>query len=215
MKNFNCYFLKFNTGLSELESDMRKILDAVGERMVSITEAVKTEVIIEHSPENCIPELGIGGQYTKADSRINIYLDLTNSHLNENLEQEIGRTFAHEYMHALREQYVSWENGTFLDALIAEGLTQSFEVEVQSHLPPSAYATALTASELDDAWIKAKDILNQQEYSDDWFFGGNGIKKWTGYSLGYKLVQNKIKETGLKASQLYKLPSTDFLLQSN
>lgn len=212
MKNFNYKFLKSNTTLSELENDIRKILDTVGEKAVSVTEAVKTGVVIEHNPENCIPELGIGGQYTKASNLINIYLDLTNSHLRENLEQEVSRTFVHEYMHALREQYVSWENGTLLDALIAEGLTQSFEVEVQPNLPPSIYATALTPEELTEAWTKAKDILDQQEYSDEWFFGGDEIKKWTGYSLGYKLVQDKIKQNGLKASQLYKLQSPDILL---
>ncbi len=213
MRNFNYEFLKSNTALSELEGGIQRVLDAVEESIVSIVEAVKTEVVVEHNPEKYIPELGIGGQYTKAENRINIYLDLTNSHLKENLEQEISRTFVHEYMHALREQYVSWENGTLLDALIAEGLTQSFEIEVLPTLKPALYATAFTEEELRELWNKAKPVLQEKNIIDDWFFGGNGIKKWTGYSLGYKLVQDKIKESGLKASQLYKLPSTDFLPQ--
>lgn len=116
-------------------------------------------------------------------------------------------------MHVVREQYVPWENGTFLDSLIAEGLTQSFEIEVQPELPPSIYATAFTEDELDNLWNKAKHILDQRGWANaEWFFGGENVKRWSGYSLGFKLVQDKIKHSGLKASQLYKLPSQDFLI---
>ncbi len=211
MNNFHYHFLESNTGLSEFENDIQRILSDLGERMISITEAVKTEVVVEHNPENCIPELGIGGQYTKADNCINIYLNLTHSHLRENLEQEISRTFVHEYMHALREHYVPWENGTLLDALVAEGLTQSFEIYILPNLTPAIYTTVFTDKELDELWNNAKPVLYEKKIVDDWFYGNTNIKRWAGYSLGYKLVQDKIKDSGLKASQLYKLPSIDFL----
>jgi hypothetical protein len=211
LKNLKFHFIKSNAALSELESNLQKILDAVGERTVSMTEAVRTKVVIQHCPEECIPELGISGRYTNDAKRIDIFLDLDSVYLKENLEQEITRTFVHEYMHALREQYLPWENGTLLDSLIAEGLTQSFEIEVLPTQKPALYATAFTEGELNELWGKAEPVLQEKNLSDDWFFGNAVVKRWSGYSLGYKLVQNKIKESGLKASQLYKLPSTDFL----
>ena len=122
------------------------------------------------------------------------------------------RTLIHEYMHVVREEYVPWENGTLLDSLVAEGLAQSFEVEVQPDLLPSIYTTAFSEDELNDLWDKAKTILDQRGWiNDEWFFGSDNIKRWSGYSLGFKLVQDKIKESGLKASGLYKLPSVAFL----
>lgn len=212
MQIFHYHFLKTNKKLTEIAEQMREIFDATTEKVVSLTEEVETDIVVRHSPQNAIPELGISGQYTKDARCIDVYVDLNNSHLKKNFETEVARTLIHEYMHVVREQYVPWENGTLLDSLIAEGLTQSFEIEVQPELSPSIYATSFSKEELDDLWSKAKDILDQRGWiNDEWFFGSDEIKRWSGYSLGFKLVQNKIKESGLEASELYKLPSAEFI----
>jgi hypothetical protein len=212
MQNFHYHLLKTNKELTLIADDLRRIFDSTLEKVVSLTEEIETDIVVRHSPVNSIPELGSSGQYTKDARCIDIYLDLDNPHLKSNFETEIARTLIHEYMHVVREQYVPWENGTLLDSLIAEGLTQSFEIEVQPALPSSIYATSFTNEELDNLWNKAKDILDQRGWvNDEWFFGGENIKRWSGYSLGFKLVQDKIKVSGLKASELYKLPSADFL----
>lgn len=213
MKAFHYHFLKTNNELTLIADDLRGIFDSTLEKVVSLTEEVETDIVVRHSPINSIPELGSSGQYTKDARCIDVYLDLNNSHLKNNFKTEIARTLIHEYMHVVREQYVPWENGTLLDSLIAEGLTQSFEIEVQPELPPSIYATSFTENELQGLWDKAKDILDQRGWADDeWFFGGENIKRWSGYSLGFKLVQDKIRESGLKPSELYKLTSKDFLV---
>ena len=215
MQNIHYHFLKTNKELTSIIDDLRRIFDATLEKVVSLTEEVEIDIVVRHSPVNSIPELGSSGQYTEDARCIDIYLDLNNSHLKNNFQTEIARTVIHEYMHVVREQYVPWENGTLLDSLIAEGLTQSFEIEVQPELPPSIYATAFNEDELDDLWNKAKDVLDQRGWAnDEWFFGSESIKRWSGYSLGFKLVQDKIMESGLKASQLYKLPSEEFLLST-
>ena len=215
MQNIHYHFLKTNKELTSIIDDLRRIFDATLEKVVSLTEEVEIDIVVRHSPVNSIPELGSSGQYTEDARCIDIYLDLNNSRLKNNFQTEIARTVIHEYMHVVREQYVPWENGTLLDSLIAEGLTQSFEIEVQPELPPSIYATAFNEDELDDLWNKAKDVLDQRGWAnDEWFFGSESIKRWSGYSLGFKLVQDKIMESGLKASQLYKLPSEEFLLST-
>ena len=212
MHNFHYHFLKTNKDLIVIQDSLHKIFDRTAERIVFATEVVEVDVVVRHSPQNSIPELGISGQYTKDARCIDIYLDLNNPYLKDNFETEVARTLIHEYMHVVREQYIDWENGTLLDSLIAEGLTQSFETEIQPDVPPSIYATAFTKNELTDLWDKAKDILDQRGWAnDEWFFGGETIRRWSGYSLGYKLVQDKIKSSGLKASELYKLPSVEFL----
>ncbi len=212
MQIFHYHFLKTNKELDKAADQMREIFDTTAEKVITLTEPVETDIVVRHSPQNAIPELGISGQYTKAARCIDVYVDLNNIHLKNNFETEVARTFIHEYMHVVREQYVPWENGTLLDSLIAEGLTQSFEIEVQPELPPSIYATSFTEDELQNLWDKAKAILDQRGWAnDEWFFGSENIKCWSGYSLGFKLVQNKISASGLKASELYKLPATDFL----
>lgn len=212
MQTFHYHFLKTNKELEAVVGQMRNIFDVTAKKVISLTEEVETDIVVRHSPQNTIPELGISGQYTKDARCIDVYLDLNNTHLKDNFEIEVTRTLIHEYMHVVREQYVPWENGTLLDSLVAEGLTQSFEIEVQPELPPSIYATSLSEEELNNLWNKAKSILNQRGWiNDEWFFGSDDIKRWSGYSLGFKLVQDKIKKSGLKPSELYKLPSTDFI----
>lgn len=211
MHNFHYHFLKTNKELTLVVDDLQQVFNKTAEEIVNLTEEIETDVVVRHSPQNTIPQLGISGQYTKDARCIDIYLDLDNPHLKNNFETEVARTLIHEYMHAVREQYVPWENGTLLDSLVAEGLTQSFEMEVQPNLPPSIYATAVTGEELDALWTKAQAVLEQRGWdNDEWFFGSDSIPQWAGYSLGFKLVQDKIKESGLKASELYKLPSVDF-----
>lgn len=212
MDFLHSHFLKTNKELVTVADQMRDIFAVTAEKAVSLTEEVTTDIVVRHSPQNAIPELGISGQYTKDARCIDIYVDLNNSHLKKNFETEVARTLIHEYMHVVREQYVPWENGTLLDSLIAEGLAQSFEIEVQSELPPSIYATSFSEEELKELWNKAKDILDQRGWiNDEWFFGSDKIKRWSGYSLGFKLVQDKIKGSGLEASELYELPSAEFI----
>ena len=212
MQLFHYHLLETNKELTAVADKVRNIFDVTGDTVVSLTEEIEIDIVVRHSPQNSIPELGTSGQYTKDARCIDIYLDLNNPYLKNNFETEIARTLIHEYMHVVREQYVPWDNGTLLDSLIAEGLTQSFEIEVQPDLPPSIYATSFTEDELDNLWTKARNILDQRGWiNDEWFFGGDNIKRWSGYSLGFKLVQDKIKKSGLKSSKLYKLPSADFL----
>ena len=212
MQTFHYYFLKTNRELDKVAKQMREIFDMTADKVITLTEPVETDIVVRHSPRNAIPELGISGQYTKDARCIDVYIDLNNTYLKNNFETEVARTLIHEYMHVVREQYVPWEDGTLLDSLIAEGLTQSFEIEVQPDLPPSIYATSFTEDELQDLWGEAKAILDQRGWSnEEWFFGSDSIKRWSGYSLGFKLVQDKIKASGLKASELYKLPASDFL----
>jgi hypothetical protein len=212
MKSFYYHILKSNSELQRVTESILDTLKRTEQTIVNLTEFVDTDVVIRNSPQNTIPELGISGQYTKDANCIDIYVDLNHDHLQANFASEIARTFIHEYMHALRENYVPWDNGTLFDSLIAEGLTQSFEIEVQPNLTPSIYATEITGNELEELWISAQPFLSQRGWdNDEWFFGGENIKRWSGYSLGFKLVQTKITESGLPASKLYKLPTVDFL----
>ena len=110
MPKFHYHFLQTNAGLEKVADQMRRIFDVTTDKIIPLTEQVETDIVVRHSPQNAIPELGISGQYTKDARCIDIYLDLNNSHLKNNFETEVARTLIHEYMHVVREQYVPWEN---------------------------------------------------------------------------------------------------------
>jgi hypothetical protein len=215
MNTFTHRYLLANEKLIPFQEKIEEVLDGVEEEVLEKLEAVPVDVVIKHGPYLTIPELGIVGRYTREAKLIEIALDVDHEHLKENLEEELKRTLAHEYMHAVREEYVQWENGTLLDGIISEGLTQSFELEVNPELEPAIYATHLSEEELEASWQKIQPELNKKEYDyNAWFFGDEekGIKRWTGYSLGYWLVQKKMEETGKRASELVKCGSKNFLI---
>ncbi len=83
MKNFHYRFLETNKDLLVLESTLRKIFDSTSENIVSATEIVEVDIVVQHDPQNVIPELGISGQYTNEARRIDIYLDLDNSQIQQ------------------------------------------------------------------------------------------------------------------------------------
>lgn len=212
MSTITYHYLLANKKLIESKNRISEILLTAQETVLGKLPTYELDLIVSHQPSKVIPELGIMGSYSREARTIEIILDIDHENLRANFVSELTSTFAHEYMHVAREEHVQWENGTFLDAMIAEGLSQSFELETQPKQKPSMYAINLSDEEIRDAWQKAQPILDHIEYDfSSWFFGNEEIKRWTGYSLGYWLVQKKIAATGLQASELVQLNSSEFV----
>ncbi|MEX0909850.1 MAG: DUF2268 domain-containing putative Zn-dependent protease [Candidatus Paceibacterota bacterium] len=214
MKTFTYHYLLANEKLVPLKEKIEIILKETETTVLMKLEPVPVDVVIMHCPYRTIPEIGIVGSYTREAKLIEIILDVGHRHLGENIEEEIRRAFAHEYMHAVREEYVQFENGTLLDAMVSEGLTQNFEIEANPDLKPAMYATHLSDEELKGALKKAESYFDTKNYDyNAWFFGDEeqGIKRWTGYSLGYSLVQQKMKKEAKLASELVRVDSREFI----
>lgn len=197
-----------------MKDAIKKILVGAESKIHEILPEIKLLTVIEEDPEQCIPELGISGSYTKSDRTIQIWFDSNCKFLKENLEEQVTRSFAHEYMHAFREEKIPWEGCTLLEALIAEGLTQHFETEVWHGGKPAPYSTHLTPKELDHVWNRAQTELSSSDFDyNAWFFGSENadLKRWTGYSLGYWLVGNHLNTSGLPSSKLGQTPAQEFL----
>ncbi len=215
MKNFTHHYLLSNKKIEPFKDRIESALKSAEEKTLKKLQEITVDVVIMHCPHKTIPELGIVGSYTKEVRLIEIAIDVNNEYLKENLEEEIERTFAHEYMHAAREEYLQSEKGTLLEAFVSEGLCQSFEIEINPHTKPAIYATYLSEKELQDAFDKAKPLFNETQYDHNtWFFGNEekGIKKWIGYSLGYWLVRQKMKKDGKMASELVGVESKEFVI---
>lgn len=198
---------------NNLLKQAKEVLVKAEERVHKVLPIFPLNVFLEDNLEKAIPELGICGQFIKAKNQLNIWIDSSNQNLKNNFEEEVTRTFAHEYMHAYREQKISWENGTFLDSLVSEGLSQNFELEIWIGGKLPIYATQLSEEEIKIAWKRVRPLLYGHEYDfDSWFFGSekDSIKRWTGYSLGFWLVKKYMEKTGKKASELAQEDSEKF-----
>jgi uncharacterized protein YjaZ len=192
-----------------------EILEQAKAKVMAVLPQLDIAVELEHNPGRVIPELGISGHYRKIENTIQLWIDADHEFLQNNLQEQVTRSFAHEYMHAYREQSIPWENNTFLEHIIAEGLTQSFELEIWPQGKPALYAIHLTEDELLHAWERVQSLLQKTEYDyTAWFFGSEKehIKRWTGYNLGYWLVQKYLNKEQKKPSDVGQLGADIFII---
>lgn len=142
-------------------------------------------------------------------SSFHIYLDTKEFTL-----QALKETFAHEYNHAIRNQYLSPNEQTIADAIAMEGLAEHFREDVIGG-EPAAWSTALDKSEAKKYLKKLQPDLdksiNNQDLYDEIFYDSGEYPRWTGYSVGYQLVEKFIDNNDLEEwSEIMEIPSKEF-----
>jgi Predicted Zn-dependent protease (DUF2268) len=100
-------------------------------------------------------------------------------------------TLAHELDHAQRINSGPGVGHTLLDAMVFEGVADAFSIQAFPYTPPIPWDHALSPSEEKVAWHQAKGKLNllldMPEYRS-WFLGMGPVPRWTGYTLGFRIV---------------------------
>lgn len=124
-------------------------------------------------------------------------------------EYEISEVLVHELCHAARwGKNNEWIN-TLFDLLIFEGLAVKFAADfIENKKECQFYMdTILKRSDSDNEKIynSIKDKLNDNSYNYEEIFVGDGIKMpyWSGYSLGYYLINKYLKKTGKKIEEAF------------
>ncbi|MBT4856901.1 hypothetical protein HON52_01805 [Candidatus Uhrbacteria bacterium] len=165
------------------------------------------DVIVENNPPSVIPEVGSGG-YSSSENTIYLYLDVNSDKLEHALSEGIRKTILHEGHHCLRWQSPGYGE-TLFEALVTEGLADHFQLEVTGG-EAEPWATNLTTEELVTTEKMAKKEFHQDYNHAAWFYGSDdlGIKKWTGYSLGFKIIKRYKELTKETAADLVNTPAS-------
>jgi hypothetical protein len=155
------------------------------------------------SSSNVLPFIGVGARTNMDDSGITIeyYYDPENP--NFKIESLING-LVHECHHGSRMSLPNWPL-TLLELMVREGLADHFMVEVTNCEQPQ-WSKALTKEEIKQYMILVKPILCieheswnaefNEKYFFPWMFGKSGenpIPAWTGYTLGWTIVENYLK----------------------
>jgi len=177
------------------------ILDTYSLATAAIPVGVVRVVVSVDAPRS-IPGWGLGG-YALGPNEIEIVVDPEFIGLAQILPARLPHIVAHELHHAVR-----WRSPgpyrTLLEALVSEGLADHFGVELLSgQVPPwsRAFPEGGTEGYLDRA---REDFDNAAFDFEAWFFGvGTDLPRWTGYTLGFRLVRDYLEANpGLSAAQL-------------
>jgi hypothetical protein len=187
----------------EIVDGIRKILPRVQELIPADSTTIKLAI----SSVNILPVWGIGARTISGFTdnhqveTVEIYYDPNNSNFRVEL---ILRTLVHELHHVCRVRMPDFQL-TLLECMVNEGLADHFMLEVlKCEITP--FSSALTDEQIQQNIIRVKPFTRikfeswTQEFNDKyfvpWMFGRTGddpIPHWTGYSIGWRIVENYIR----------------------
>ena len=164
------------------------------------------DIVCYVNPQSTIPEIGIGG-FTPNAHTIFISLDPNHKYFRHALRNALPRTLAHELHHAVRWLKPGYGQ-TLGEALVTEGLAAHFELEVFGG-KPNAWDISVRGKKLNRLLTRSRPEWHTPYNHNAWFFGSKerNIPRWTGYALGYNLVDQALKANpSWKPSALVNVP---------
>jgi hypothetical protein len=97
------------------------------------------------------------------------------------------RALAHEVNHSVRMLAGPGFGPTLLPQLISEGMATAFD-QTAFPGPSDPWTHAITRAQECALWKKAQPQLGYPGVYDLWMFGGYGVPNWTGFTIGYHIV---------------------------
>lgn len=193
--SIHIYVLNASGNLTPFDDEIRRTVKKVLHRTDKMLDLENLDIVVrEQSDVASLQDLGgLGGSCPNAHL-VQIVLDPKHAELKKRLPEFLAYTLAHELHHVARGYNLSSaEPITFWDALVGEGLADAFASEITDNR--AVWTQPLDRRAHRRLKKRLQPLLNQrlsdQDYAD-WFAVGNlnkHISRWTGYSLGFALVQ--------------------------
>ncbi len=205
------HILEASGRLTPLVEEITLAVERVIGKIGSTLLLPPVDIVIVDNPEGSIPETGVGGRAYNAHFLV-ISVDPEFTRIHDVIGEEIESTLAHELHHCARMDAIGYGE-TLLEALVTEGLADHFDIEINGGMP-KPWSNALSKGQVEDLLKKAAPEYRKRSYShESWFFGSEemGIPRWTGYSLGFKIVSDYLMKTGKKPSELVGIPASEFV----
>lgn len=210
--NINLHLLNasgsLNAFIIDIKNNFPKAVSEISKRM----DISNIDVVVYDNPSEAIPEYGIGGYAINANL-IFVSIDPKFAGLSKSIGDSFSWTLAHEIHHCMRWRGPGYGT-TLLEAAVTEGLADHFDLEIYNG-DPYPWDVALDKNQTEKLLEKAKAEFNNKEYDHNaWFFGSKdkNIPRWTGYSLGFKIVGDYLqKNPNKKPSNLYNNSAKEFL----
>lgn len=210
--NILLHVLNAANDLDSFLEDIENNFSPAVEKITAKIPVSNIDVLIASDPRWAIPEIGMGGRMLNSHL-IFVSIDPKFPNLKKSIPERLESTLAHEFHHCMRWNAIG-SGKTLLDALITEGLADHFVIEVTGK-EASPWSTALSPDQIQIYLERAKQEFHNETYNHQpWFFGrgDTDIPRWTGYSLGFYLVKEYLKNhPNRKPSQLYSVKAEEFL----
>jgi Predicted Zn-dependent protease (DUF2268) len=175
------------------DTDIALIVCQALRRITHLLPGLNARVDMGVDPKGVIHEIGIGGSSDPSTGDVTIAVDPASQNFATTLRVWLPALLAHELDHAKRTDSGPGGGHTLLDAMVFEGVADAFSIQAFPQTPPIPQDDALSRSEEKAAWRRARgrlnDLLDMAEYRN-WFFGTGQLPRWTGYTLGFRIVSS-------------------------
>ncbi len=210
MNNINTHIMRASGKLEPFLEIINDIQENYLPELCNKLSASDVDIIICDDASRAIPETGVGG-WAFHPNLLSIYIDPESKNLAERLQSELKSTLAHELHHVTRWRLMGYQD-TLLESIITDGLADHFDIDFNAG-SPHPWDVALGDDELEKYLKEASLIWNNQGFDHgQWYLGTSGIPRWTGYALGFKLVNDYVMKTGDRdPKSLIRLPVTAFI----
>ena len=193
---WHLHWLEAEGDLGPWRSQLAAEIEATRQQfVVRAVPPPRLDILVQRLAGAVIPEIGMVGQaYRKG--LFALTFDPDNPHFAVGLlDGTLRRQVAHEAHHCMRMTGPGYGR-TLGEALVSEGLAGRFTGWLFDS-PPEPWERAFGDDVLR---AHAPDEVTLQSADDDhaaWFFGfGGRLPRWFGYTLGYRLAGEWLKEAG-------------------
>jgi len=175
----------------DLAAEFRNILERV-DSLLHISAPVAVGVVV--NPEAAIPEVGVGGFTDPASGAVTISLSArARVPVSESLTVWLRVDVAHELDHSKRILDGPGYGTTLGEALVSEGLADTFSVYAYPKTPPVPWDEALQPDQLHRLAAIARDnaaTTDTPHVHGVWFYGVGDLPRWAGYTIGAGWVRH-------------------------
>jgi Predicted Zn-dependent protease (DUF2268) len=182
-------------------------------RIAALLPGRSTVIIIEQSA-NVTPQTGELGYTDPTTGQVLIQLDPRSQvPFSETLAVWLPEALAHEIHHSVRTLAGPGFGTTLGEFFVSEGMASAFfhQAFPGTNAP---WDNALSVVQEHTLWDRAKLLLNQtglQDY-EQWFYGGDGVPEWAGFTIGYHIAEDYIQHhPGTTAASLVATPAATIL----
>lgn len=206
------YTLVFADGgeLSDSEAAIRGLIEETFERVRLLLNVDGVTMTVTSNQARVIPGYGVGG-FAPNGFSMEIAIDPAFPSLTDVLSDRVPVIVAHELHHNARWRGPGY-GSTLLESMVSEGLADHFAVELLD-APLAPWSNAFPPSRDQELLDRARPLFDSTSFGfSAWFFGvGTDLPRWTGYTLGYRLVEDfQEQNPGRTAADLVNTPASAF-----
>jgi hypothetical protein len=203
-----------STSAARTGVNLKAVVDQALTHISLLLPGPPSDIAVSLGGISVIREVGVGGLTNPATGQVSITLGpRSDIPFSQSLRVWLPRALSHEVDHSVRILAGPGINDTLLSAFAFEGLADAFDQQAAPDRQ-NPWDQALPPEQERSLWTAAKPVLTTSDPTayQRWFFGGPGIPRWAGFTIGYHMVASYLRQhPGQTAAAIVQLPAQALL----